>query len=245
MATVAIHTANERAQQHPPNTHFRQSVMHTHTHYGHPQRRLIVLHVCRHGRYKGGGALQLPLHIQGGQLDSRQLNERIRHIINTFVVLKFAPVGNCGVLFSMYCSYPNLKSVRELTYKRGFGKVDRRRTALSDNAVIEQVRAGQGGHPTVLEQLSKCASHWLSLAMRLGIIIYLGLGFGIYRPMAYETLMLGDWIRQINVTSFQASYILLFMNFLKLLQDRSGTLTVFSVGLSQLCVFSRYSIVQF
>ena len=48
----------------------------------------------------------------------------------------------CAVTWYSYylCfSYPNLKSVRELIYKRGFGKVDRRRTALSDNAVIEQV----------------------------------------------------------------------------------------------------------
>jgi len=34
--------------------------------------------------------------------------------------------------------YPNLKSVRDLIYKRGFGKVDRRRVPISDNAVIEK-----------------------------------------------------------------------------------------------------------
>ncbi|RKP18578.1 hypothetical protein ROZALSC1DRAFT_29749 [Rozella allomycis CSF55] len=34
--------------------------------------------------------------------------------------------------------YPNLKSVRELLYKRGFGKINGQRIALSDNAVIEQ-----------------------------------------------------------------------------------------------------------
>ncbi len=33
--------------------------------------------------------------------------------------------------------YPNLKSVRELIYKRGFGKVDRRRTPLTENSIIE------------------------------------------------------------------------------------------------------------
>ncbi len=36
------------------------------------------------------------------------------------------------------CSYPNLKSVKEMVYKRGFGKVNRQRVALSDNAIIEQ-----------------------------------------------------------------------------------------------------------
>ncbi|RYR20598.1 hypothetical protein Ahy_B03g065782 [Arachis hypogaea] len=35
--------------------------------------------------------------------------------------------------------YPNLKSVRELIYKRGYGKVDKQRIALTDNSIIEQV----------------------------------------------------------------------------------------------------------
>ena len=34
--------------------------------------------------------------------------------------------------------YPNLKSVRELVYKRGFGKVNKQRIALSDNSVVEK-----------------------------------------------------------------------------------------------------------
>ena len=34
--------------------------------------------------------------------------------------------------------YPNLKSVRELIYKRGFGKVNKQRIPLSDNSVIEK-----------------------------------------------------------------------------------------------------------
>ncbi|KAK9683923.1 hypothetical protein RND81_10G175200 [Saponaria officinalis] len=35
--------------------------------------------------------------------------------------------------------YPNLKSVRELIYKRGFGKVDKQRTPLTDNTIVEKV----------------------------------------------------------------------------------------------------------
>ena len=35
--------------------------------------------------------------------------------------------------------YPNLKSVRELIYKRGYGKLNQQRTALTDNAIVEQV----------------------------------------------------------------------------------------------------------
>lgn len=34
--------------------------------------------------------------------------------------------------------YPNLKSIRELVYKRGFGKVNKQRMPLSDNSVIEK-----------------------------------------------------------------------------------------------------------
>ena len=41
-------------------------------------------------------------------------------------------------LFFGFLSYPNLKSVRELVYKRGFGKVNKQRKALNDNAIIEK-----------------------------------------------------------------------------------------------------------
>jgi hypothetical protein len=36
--------------------------------------------------------------------------------------------------------YPNLKSVRELVYKRGFAKVNNNRIPLTDNRLIEEVR---------------------------------------------------------------------------------------------------------
>ncbi|KAH7425135.1 hypothetical protein KP509_11G041100 [Ceratopteris richardii] len=35
--------------------------------------------------------------------------------------------------------YPNLKSVKELIYKRGYGKIEKRRIPLTDNSLIEQV----------------------------------------------------------------------------------------------------------
>lgn len=43
-------------------------------------------------------------------------------------------------LVEPYVTYgePNLKSVRELLYKRGFGKVNRQRIPLTDNAIIEE-----------------------------------------------------------------------------------------------------------
>merc|ERR1711939_1284163 len=34
--------------------------------------------------------------------------------------------------------YPSLKSVRDLIYKRGFGKINKNRIPLNDNAVVEQ-----------------------------------------------------------------------------------------------------------
>lgn len=40
--------------------------------------------------------------------------------------------------------YPNLKSVRELIYKRGYGKVDKQRIALTDNSIVEQTLGKYG-----------------------------------------------------------------------------------------------------
>ena len=43
------------------------------------------------------------------------------------------------ILFANFiCRYPNLKSVRELVYKRGYGKVNKQRIAITDNSIIEQ-----------------------------------------------------------------------------------------------------------
>ncbi|RHZ84093.1 hypothetical protein Glove_85g81 [Diversispora epigaea] len=43
-------------------------------------------------------------------------------------------------LVTSYISYgePNLKSVRELIYKRGYAKVDKQRVPISDNSIIEK-----------------------------------------------------------------------------------------------------------
>ena len=50
-------------------------------------------------------------------------------------------LGN-GLLLSF--RYPNLKSVRELVYKRGYGKVNKQRIALTDNSIIEK-QLGKSG----------------------------------------------------------------------------------------------------
>jgi len=65
---------------------------------------------------------------------------RLRQINNaTFIKLNKATL-NMIRLMDPYISwgYPNLKTVRELVYKRGFGKVDGRRIPLTDNSIIEQ-----------------------------------------------------------------------------------------------------------
>lgn len=40
--------------------------------------------------------------------------------------------------------FPNLKTVRELIYKRGFGKINGQRVAINDNSVIEQALGKYG-----------------------------------------------------------------------------------------------------
>ncbi|CDP14387.1 unnamed protein product [Coffea canephora] len=40
--------------------------------------------------------------------------------------------------------YPNLKTVKELIYKRGYGKVNKQRIALTDNSIIEQTLGKHG-----------------------------------------------------------------------------------------------------
>merc|ERR1719482_1304333 len=40
--------------------------------------------------------------------------------------------------------YPNVKSVRELIYKRGFGKVNKQRIPLTNNNIIEKVLGDKG-----------------------------------------------------------------------------------------------------
>ena len=40
--------------------------------------------------------------------------------------------------------YPNLKTVKELIYKRGHGKVNKQRIPLTDNSVVEKVLGDKG-----------------------------------------------------------------------------------------------------
>ncbi|KAK8615294.1 hypothetical protein V6N13_069070 [Hibiscus sabdariffa] len=65
---------------------------------------------------------------------------RLRQIFNgVFLKVNKATV-NMLHLVEPYVTYgyPNLKSVRELIYKRGYGKSKNQRIALTDNAIVEQ-----------------------------------------------------------------------------------------------------------
>jgi len=71
---------------------------------------------------------------------------RLRQINNgVFIKLNKATI-NMLRLAEPYITwgYPNLKSVRELVYKRGFGKVDGRRIALTNNEIIEKKLGRKG-----------------------------------------------------------------------------------------------------
>ncbi len=65
---------------------------------------------------------------------------RLRQINNgVFVRLNKATINMLRIAEPYITwGYPNLKSVRELVYKRGFGKVTKQRKPLTDNAIVEQ-----------------------------------------------------------------------------------------------------------
>lgn len=65
---------------------------------------------------------------------------RLRQIFNGVFVKVNKPMMNMLRLVEPYVTYgyPNLKTIRELVYKRGYGKVNGERVPLTNNAIIEQ-----------------------------------------------------------------------------------------------------------
>ena len=63
---------------------------------------------------------------------------RLWQIFNsTFMKLNKASVNMLRIVEPyIVWGYPNLKSVNELIYKRGYGKINKKRIALTDNALI-------------------------------------------------------------------------------------------------------------
>ncbi|KAI1243447.1 hypothetical protein IHE44_0001068 [Lamprotornis superbus] len=71
---------------------------------------------------------------------------RLRQIFNgTFVKLNKASINMLRIVEPYIAwGYPNLKSVHELIYKRGYGKINKQRIALTDNRLIQK-RLGKLG----------------------------------------------------------------------------------------------------
>eukprot|EP00127_Corallochytrium_limacisporum_P006733 Clim_evm3s235 gene=Clim_evmTU3s235 len=65
---------------------------------------------------------------------------RLTQINNAVFVKMNKPMANMLRLVEPYIAfgYPSLKTVRELIYKRGYGKSEGKRTAIQDNKIIEQ-----------------------------------------------------------------------------------------------------------
>uniref|UniRef100_A0A8D0HLW5 Large ribosomal subunit protein uL30 n=1 Tax=Sphenodon punctatus TaxID=8508 RepID=A0A8D0HLW5_SPHPU len=65
---------------------------------------------------------------------------RLRQIFNgTFVKLNKASINMLRIVEPYIAwGYPNLKSVHELIYKRGYGKINKQRIALTDNGLIQR-----------------------------------------------------------------------------------------------------------
>ena len=89
---------------------------------------------------------------------------RLRQIHNaTFVRLNRATIKMLRLVepYVTY-GYPNLKTVRELIYKRGFGKVNKQRVAITDNSVIEE-KLGKHGIICVedlVHEIYTCGPHF-------------------------------------------------------------------------------------
>jgi len=71
---------------------------------------------------------------------------RLRQVHNGAFVKVNKATHNMLLLIEPYVTYgsPNLKSIRELIYKRGYGKVDKQRIPLTDNTIISKA-LGQFG----------------------------------------------------------------------------------------------------
>lgn len=93
---------------------------------------------------------------------------RLRQIQNgVFVKLNKATINMLRLVepFIAY-GYPNLKSVRELIYKRGFGKVNKQRIPLTDNSIIEGVLRKHGiiCMEDLIHEIYTCGPHFKEAA---------------------------------------------------------------------------------
>ncbi|XP_016495003.2 large ribosomal subunit protein uL30w-like [Nicotiana tabacum] len=123
--------------------------------YEEQEKELIRLK--REARLKGGfyvdpkAKLLFIIKIQGINAMAPQTKKilqhlRLRQIFNgVFLKVNKATVNMLHRIepYVTY-GYPNLKIVRELIYKRGYGKLDKQRIALTDNSIIDQALGKHG-----------------------------------------------------------------------------------------------------
>lgn len=87
----------------------------------------------------------------------RQINNAVFMIVNKAtqnMLLRCSPQVTFG--------YPNLKTIKELVYKRGFGKVNGQRIPLSDNEIIEK-ELGKYGIicvEDIIHEIATCGPHF-------------------------------------------------------------------------------------
>jgi len=89
---------------------------------------------------------------------------RLRQIHNgVFIKLNKATINMLKMVepFITY-GYPTRQSVRKIVYKRGFGKVDRRRIPLTDNSIIEGVlgKIGINCVEDIIHEIVTCGPHF-------------------------------------------------------------------------------------
>ncbi|KAM8957099.1 large ribosomal subunit protein uL30-like [Lycaon pictus] len=76
--------------------------------------------------------------INGVSPKVRKVLQLLRLCHGTFVKLNKASVNMLRIIAYIAWGYPNLKSVNELIYKRGYGKINRNQIALTGNTLIAQ-----------------------------------------------------------------------------------------------------------
>merc|ERR1719343_1414967 len=89
---------------------------------------------------------------------------RLRQLHNGVFLEMNKPIMQMLKLVQPYVTlgYPSLKSVRELVYKRGFGKVNKQRLPLMDTDIISQSLGKYGihGHEDMIHELYTAGPHF-------------------------------------------------------------------------------------
>jgi 60S ribosomal protein uL30 len=65
--------------------------------------------------------------------------QQMLRLVEPYITYGYGPSSLTVPLLTLCLSEPNLKTIRELIYKRGYGKVDKQRIPIANNGVIEGV----------------------------------------------------------------------------------------------------------